>query len=79
MKAADAFRQLEADAEVLKKISETYSPSSPEFDVLRRAAIALSYVVMNDREKFATFMEEMDRDLSPEQRDELRDRYGIET
>jgi len=79
MKAGDAFRQLEADAEVLKKISDGYSPTTPEFDALRRAAMALTYVVMHDREKFATFMEDVDRDLSAEERDELRDRYVIET
>jgi hypothetical protein len=79
MSAAEAFRQFEADAQVLKTISETYSPASPEFGAMRRAAMALTYVVMHDREKFATFMEEMDRDLTDEQRDELRDRYGIET
>jgi len=77
--AAEAFRQLEADAQLLKAIREAYSPESREFDAMRRAAMALAYVVMHDREKFATFMQEMDRDLTDEQRDELRNRYGIET
>lgn len=79
MNAAEAFRQLEADTEVLKKISETYPSTSAEFDALRRAAMALTYVVMHDRERFAAFIQEMDRDLSTEERDELRDRYDIET
>lgn len=79
MNAAEAFRRLEPDAEVLKKISETYPPTSPESDALRRAAMALTYVVMNDREKFAVFVEEMDHDLSAEERGKLRVRYGIGT
>jgi hypothetical protein len=79
MKAAEAFRQLEADADLLKTISETYPATSAEVDALRRAATALTYVVMHDRERFATFIEVRDRDLSAEERAELRDRCGNET
>jgi len=76
---AKAFRQLEDDAKLLEKISQSYPPTSPEFHALRRAAIALTYAVMHDREKFAMFAEEMDRELSTEERNQLKDRYGIET
>lgn len=78
MSSSEAFRQLESDAKVLESISQSYPPASPEFSAIRRAAMALTYVVMHAREEFASFVEEMGRDLSAEERDELRDRYGIE-
>lgn len=77
--SAEAFRQLESDAKMLESISQKYSSTSPEFSAVKRAAMALTYVVMHAQEEFATFVEEMDRDLSTEERDELRNRYGIET
>lgn len=78
MKSGEAFRRFESDAEVLKGISEQYEPTSAEFHALQRAALALAYVMMNRQEEFAAFVEEMNGDLSNEQRKELQDRYGID-
>ena len=77
--SAEAFRQLKSDAKVLESISQNYAPTSPEFSLVRRAAMALMYVVMHAQEGFAAFVEELDRDLSADERDELRDLHGINT
>lgn len=77
MKAAEIFRQYESDAKMLEKISQNYPATSEEFRVVRCAAMALAYVVMHEREKFATFIEDIDQELSDEERAELRDRYDI--
>jgi hypothetical protein len=79
MNASEMFRQLESDTKLLESISQRYSPDSAEFHAVRRAAMSLAYVVMHRREEFGTFMEEMDQELSDEERNELRDRYGIDT
>jgi len=73
------FRQLEIDAKLLEAISQAYPPASSEHNAVRRAALALTYVVMHDREGFVTFTEEMGRDLSAKELDKLRDRYDAET
>ena len=75
--SAETFQQFEDDAKVLESVGQAYPPTSPEFNAVRRAALALTYVVMHAPQGFATFMEEMNRDLSAEERDELRGRYGI--
>ena len=79
MKGSALFRQLESDAQFLEKVSREYERTSPEYQSLRRAALSLAYVVMNERSEFATFLEEIDGDLSDEERKDLRERYGIET
>jgi len=78
MKSSEVYQQFESDAQVLKRISEQYAATSAEFQALRRASLSLAYVVMNRKDEFAEFVEEMDSDLSDEQRQQLRDRYGIE-
>jgi hypothetical protein len=79
MKESDFFRLLETDSQLLEKISQQYQPDSAEFEAVRRAALALAYVVMNRRAEFATFIEEMESDLSDAQREELRELYGIDS
>ena len=78
MKDSEMFRQLESDAQLLEKIGKQYPPASPENEALHRAALSLAYVVMNERAAFRTFVEEMESDLTDEQRTELRERYGID-
>ena len=78
MKGSELFQQLESDARLLKKMSQEYQPASAEFEALRRAAMALAYVVMNQRADFRAFVETMNGDLSKKQRTELSERYGID-
>src|SRR5262245_39285773 len=78
MKASELFRQLESDARLLQKISQNYSPSSPEHTALRRAALSLTYVIMNQHADFQKFVDEATAALTDDQRRELRERYGIE-
>lgn len=78
MKDSERYKQFEADAEVLRNISARYDEGSAEFQALRQAALALAYVTMNKQDEFAAFVEDMNSDLSEEQRNELRERYGID-
>jgi len=78
MKDSAFFAQLESDAQLLTKISQKYQPTSLARQALRRAALSLAYVVMNERSEFGAFLKEIDDDLSDEQRKDLRERYGIE-
>jgi len=78
MKDSELFQQLESDARLLDKISQQYQPRSPEFEALRRAAQSLAYVVMNQLAEFRTFVQEMQSNLTDDQRKELRERFGIE-
>lgn len=79
MKSSEAYQQFESDSQVLKRISEQYAATSAEFQALQRASLSLAYVVMNRQDEFAEFVEEMDSDLSDEQRQQLKDRYGVES
>jgi ABC-type transporter Mla subunit MlaD len=79
MKNRDAYRQFESDAQVLKRVSEQYAATSEESQALQRAALSLAYVVMNHQDEFSAFVEEMGSDLSDKQRQQLHDRYGIES
>ena len=78
MKDSERYKQFEADAEVLRNISERYDEGSAEFQALRQAALALAYVTMNRQDEFAVFVADMNSDLSEEQRNELREHYGID-
>ena len=78
MKPHELFRQLEADTENLRRISETYASGSPEAETLRRAALALVYVAENAQTEFAKFVAEIDSELTDAERAELRDRYGLD-
>ena len=78
MKDSELFEQLESDVRLLQKISEQYQPTSGEFEALRRAALSLMYVVVNQRAEFRAFLKKMKSDLTDDQRRELRERFGIE-
>ena len=77
MTGADLFRTLENDARELRGIAEHYSKDSPQYGAIRHAALALLYVTMNQREEFASFLVDIFKELSPEEREQLR-AYGLQ-
>lgn len=67
----------EDDSKVLERIAKSYPEDSAEYTVLRRAAIALWYVLREKNSDFEAYFANFDRDLSPEERRELQ-RMGID-
>lgn len=77
MKESELFRALEIDAKELEAISKQYDESSPQHATVRRAAWALTYVVMHRRKEFAAFLTEMSGDLTDSDRKQLRE-FGLD-
>ena len=61
----------EEDAKLLESIASRYDDSSKEHAAIKRAAIALWYVLTNDYDRFKDYVEKFEGDLSPEQRADL--------
>ena len=62
----------------MEGICAKFAPTAAELETLRRAGLALMYVLMHCPGDFERFMAESDAELTDAQRAELRDRYGIE-
>jgi hypothetical protein len=73
----ERIQSFEDDSKVLERIASSYSEDSAEYKVVRRAAIALWYVLREKNSEFESYFASFDRDLSPEERQELQ-RMGID-
>ena len=70
--------ELEAELEILGQISGQFEPGSPEETTVRRAAIALFFVMMHHGDSFEAYLSNFDRKLTPEQSEHLK-QMGLET
>ncbi len=70
-KSSEYFREHEAGMKVLASLAGQHPADSEEAIVLRRAGIAMTYIVMNCAEAFEKFEAEFDEKLSDEERDAL--------
>jgi hypothetical protein len=66
----EAFDQ---DSRVLEEIANRFPAESKEYHALRRAAIALWYVLREKYAEFKDYVENFDRDLSPSEKRHLRE------
>jgi hypothetical protein len=73
MKAKERFNFLEKNAAILESISGQYKTDSAEYAALKNSALALSFAVIEEYERFAKYLADFDedRDLTPEQRTRL--------
>jgi hypothetical protein len=69
MSTKERFDFLESNAAILESISTQYGIDSKEYAALKNAGIALSFVVIEEYERFKKFLADFDeeRDLTPEE------------
>ena len=72
------YAELEAELEILGRISGQFEPGSPEEATVRRAAVALFFVMMHHGDSFEAYLANFDRKLTPEQSERLKE-MGLET
>jgi hypothetical protein len=72
------YTELEAELEILGRISGRFEPGSPEEVTVRRAAIALFFAVMHHGDSFEAYLANFDQKLTPEQLARLKE-MGLET
>ena len=72
------YAELEAELEILGGISGRFEPGSREEVTVRRAAIALFFVMMHHGDSFEAYLGNFDQKLTPEQLARLKD-MGLET
>ena len=77
MNLKQRIESFERDSKVLEKIASSYSEESQQYQALRRATIALWYVVRERYDEFREYVENFDRDLSPAEKQHLRE-MGID-
>lgn len=58
----------EEDAKILESLAREHGESSREYAALKRAAIALWYVLAEDHQKFRDYVTKFQGELTPEQR-----------
>lgn len=68
----------ERQARILESIAMQFERDSPEYDTLRRAALALFYAGTQHPEAFEKFITDSDRDLTPAESAQLRS-FGLPT
>ncbi len=71
MSAKERFDLLDKDASILESISKKYEVDSKEYSALRHAAIAFGFVLTEDYERFKEYLDNFDKDLTPDQRARL--------
>ena len=74
----EQFAELEAGLEILGKISGNFETGSPQEVTVRRAAIALFFVMMHHGDSFEAYLANFDQKLTPEQLAHLKE-LGLET
>ena len=77
MNLKDRIGKFERDAKLLEEIAHSYPEESEQYQALRRAAIALWYVLRERYTEFKEYVENFDRELSPAEKQHLRD-MGID-
>jgi hypothetical protein len=71
MKMKQRIHLFEEDSKILEALATQHAESSKEYAVLKRAAIALWYVLAEGHEKFKAYVDKFEGELSPEQRAHL--------
>lgn len=71
------IKRFEEDSKILERIANQYGEHSREYGALKRASIALWYVLSEGHDKFRRYIAKFEGDLSPEQRRELME-MGID-
>jgi len=74
----EQFGELEAELEILGKIAAQFEAGSPQEVTIRRAAVALFFVVMHHGDSFEAYLANFDQKLTPEQLARLKE-MGLET
>jgi hypothetical protein len=74
----EKFAELEAEQEILARITAQFSPNSPPAVTLRRASIALFFAMVHHSDTFEDFCTNFDQVLSQEQKEKLK-ALGLET
>jgi hypothetical protein len=62
---------LEEDSKILESLAREHGESSREYAALKRAAIALWYVLAEDHHKFRDYVARFEGELTPEQKAHL--------
>lgn len=76
--SSEKFAELEAELEILGKISSQFDPGSTPGITLRRAAIALFFATTHYGGTFEEFCTNFDQALTQEQKERLK-ALGLET
>ena len=71
MNLKDRIKMYEDEAKLLQSIASRYDESSKEHAAIKRAAIALWYVLTNDYDRFEEYRAKFEGDLTAEQRANL--------
>ena len=71
MNLKDRINVYEDDAKLLESIASRYDESSKEHAAIKRAAVALWYVLTNNYDQFKDYVKKFEGDLSPDQRAHL--------
>ena len=74
----EQFSELEAEMEILSRISASFEPNSAPAITLRRASIALFFAMTHHGDTFEDFVTNFDQALTLEQKDRLK-ALGLET
>lgn len=70
---------IEKNSDVLEKIASNYPEASEEYEAIKLSAIALYFVWQSEvRERFQTFLNDMDCELTEEERRHLKSMGIIE-
>jgi len=72
------FAELEAEQEILSRITAQFPPDSAQTATLRRASIALFFAMVHHSDTFEDFYSNFDQALTAEQKDRLK-ALGLET
>lgn len=67
-----AVSALDGRCELLRRIAEVYPVESEEHQLIQLAALSLIYVSLEQRDKFADYLQIMDSPLTPEQNEKLK-------
>jgi tryptophanyl-tRNA synthetase len=67
----EKVQHFEDDSKTLENIANQFGQGSKEYATLKRAAIALWYVLTEDHERFRQYVDKFEGDLTPEQRARL--------
>ena len=74
----EKFAELEAEMEILMKITSKFQPGSAPEITLRRASIALFFAMTHHPDAFEDFCSNFDQVLTDEQKARLKE-MGLET
>ena len=72
MNLNERVQQYEEDSKLLEQIATAYPAESPQYEVIKRAAIALWFALTETYGEFSEFLQNYEKDLSSDQRQHLK-------